>query len=330
MTLNITATTLRYVCQVSDRRLCRIVRDGTTELYTDQANKSTILQCKDARMAVTYHGIGEARGIRTDAWLVDVLKKSSPVMNPIKKVLEEFREQSSEWMDNLRHNSQGNDADYRHTFIFAGWVLNNPIIFYVSNYENLKTREETSYPWLEFKGTFSRPILGSTNPCSLHAGGFHTALRKADIELLKKVIQKPGAQPKDVINIMVRAIQYVAKSSEYVSENCISTLLLPGQPGVECDYHSPLGTSASYMPNIVGKFSMTDIWIFAGEGTPPWHIRKAIPHQLTKAKIIKELNNLPAGYKTGDILPQVLDPQVEKFLRALPHGINIKEIEDAL
>ena len=225
MTLNLTASTLRYVCQVSDRRLIRVTQDGKTELYTDHANKSTLLSCNDASLTVSYNGIGEdlLSATRTDLWLVKALQKSNPAKNPIGKVLEEFKEQSSEWINNLRRNTQSNDELYRHTFVFAGYVgVIVPVIFYVSNFEDLKTNQELLHPLPEFVCTFSRPIPGSKNPCSLHAGGVYNALNKDDIDLFSDVIQKPGAQPKDVINIMVRVIQKVSEKSTLVGKNCMS------------------------------------------------------------------------------------------------------------
>ena len=332
MTLNITVTTSKYVCQVSDRRLRRLRRDGRTELFTDQANKSTILRCRDAVVAVTYQGIGEDLSTtRTDVWLVGALQKSRPTDNSIKKVLEEFREQSSEWMNNLRRCHRGADEALRHTFVFAGWVNQTcPTVFCVSNYENLKTHEEVSPPWPEFVATVSRPMPDSRHSCSLYLGGAHAALEKGDTQLLTNVIQKEGAQPKDVINIMVRAVQNAAQASSLVGENCTSTLLLPGQHGVECDSHSPSGTPMSYMPNIVGKISMWGIEILAGNGTPAWRIREAIPQHMTKAMIVKGLRQLPVGYRTGDKLPLGLDRQIIEFLEALPPGITEHEIRDVL
>ena len=146
-------------------------------------------------------------------------------------------------------------------------------------------------------------------------------------------MQIPGAKPKDVINIIARVIRNAADSCNLISKNCMSTLLLPGEPGVQCTYHSVSGTQAFYMPNIVGLISMWGIQIYTGEGTPPWHIRdirEAMPAQLTKRRIVKGMRKIPVGYKTGDDLPADLDPVLKRFLEALPPGITEKEILDAL
>jgi len=341
MTLSITATTLRYVCQVSDRRLRCVRRDGTSEIYTDHANKATLLQCKDAIMAITYYGIGEdhINGTRTDIWLVKALQKSNPMENSVKRVLEELGEQASIWMKSLRHKSHGPSEFFRHTFVAAGWVdFDVPVVFYVSNFEHLKTKEEALQPWSEFVGSFSRPKPNAVNPCSIHAGGAYESLEDEDVKLLSTVMQKPGAKPKDVINIIVRAIHNAADSCSLIGKNCMSTLLLPGEPGVQCDYHSASGTQESYMPNIVGWIPMWGVEIYTGEGIPPWHIRKirdrrireARPVKLTKSQIVKGMRGVPVGYKTGDVLPANLDPALASFLEALPSGITEKEILDAL
>ena len=195
MTLSITVTTLRYVCQVSDRRLRCVRRDGTTELYTDHANKATLLQCKDAIVAITYHGIGEDHtdGTRTDTWLVKALQKSNPTKNSVKRVLEELGEQASAWMDNLRNRSCGPTEAFRHTFVAAGWVdVTTPVVFYISNYEHLKTKEEAIEPWPEFVGSFSRPEPNAGNPCSIHAGGAYESLEEEDVELLSELCKFQG------------------------------------------------------------------------------------------------------------------------------------------
>ena len=72
VTLNISVASPTFACQVSDRRLTSMP-DGNT--YEDNRNKSTLVICQDARLLVTYHGIGtvkDERGrVHTDKWIVD-------------------------------------------------------------------------------------------------------------------------------------------------------------------------------------------------------------------------------------------------------------------
>jgi hypothetical protein len=75
---------------------------------------------------------------------------------------------------------------------------------------------------------------------------------------------------------------------------------------------------------------MTGIEVFTGSGTPQWVIRETLPNGLTKSKVILGMRSIPAGYKTGDVLPQNLDSELERFLQSLPPGITEKEILDAL
>jgi hypothetical protein len=336
MTLSITTATLKYVCQISDRRLRCIRPDGTTELYTDHANKATLLWCKDAKVTITYYGIGadHTNETRTDTWLVKTLQKSNPTKNLIERVLEELGEQASDWMGNLRSKSRAPAEVFRHTFLAAGWVdARIPVIFYISNYENLKTKEEALQPWSEFASSSSRPEPNAANPCSIHTGGAYKSLKDEDFKLLSRVVKNAGAKPEDVINIIVRSIRNAADSCSLIGKSCMSTLLLPGEPGVQCHYHSASGTQASYMPNIVGPVSMWDVEIYRGDGTPPWQIRdirEAMPAQLTKRQVVKGMRKIPAGYKTGDGLPADLDPVIKRFLESLPPGITEHEILDAL
>ncbi len=152
MSLNLSLITPRFVCQVSDRRLRRVTRDGTNELYTDQANKATIFECKDAICAITFHGIGASLdGTSTDRWLMDRLEEIYPTQHSIVEILEELRKKSSSWMMMMEQGAIGAKPALCHTFVIVGWVKARlPFIAFVANYELLLKHNKVGKPWPEF------------------------------------------------------------------------------------------------------------------------------------------------------------------------------------
>ena len=158
MTLSITVATPNYICQASDRRLVRLRADGAPETYTDQAGKELWLRLEDIRVLVTYHGIGEdATGTRTQAWLLEELKKADASRSPIGEVFSELAGQASLWVGNMyRKCPRSQRRLLRHTFLAVGWhASGTPALFQVSNFEHLETGEEAQDPWLEFKSESS-------------------------------------------------------------------------------------------------------------------------------------------------------------------------------
>jgi hypothetical protein len=338
MSLNLSLITPRYVCQVSDRRLRRFNRDGTNELYTDQANKATVLGCRDAACAIAFHGIGAGLdGTPTDFWLKETLQKVNPSKHSIDDILEELSQKSSSWMMEIR--TVHPTSALHHTFVLTGWVhARVPFIALVSNYQRLDSDTKAAKPWSEF--IISARYLSHTSSrigFCFFRGGSTSDLLKDDIELVCRMAQDQGAQPKDVVQIMARAIHHAAKKSKpkVISEISVSTVLLPGDPGVQCDQHYEPRKEVMYMPNIIGMIPIWGAEIYTGDGVPPWRIRdirKSFPQNeyVTKGGFIKAMQNVPSTYRTGDQIPSTLDPVVTKFLNALPVGLSQREIEEAL
>ncbi len=152
-----------------------------------------------------------------------------------------------------------------------------------------------------------------------------------------RLAKDPGAKPKDIVQVMARAIHRAAKksTSKAISENSVSTLLLPGDHTVRSDQHYETRKGVWYAPNILGTFPKMGIEMYTGGGLPPWRIRDirdSFPQNdyVTKGEFIKAMQDAPSTYRTGDEIPPNLDSTITKFLNALPKELSQREIEDAL
>jgi len=71
MTLILTAATKDLVIQVADTRL---TRNG--ELFREDLVKTTLVQCFDAKLAISYTVLAYIERLRTDIWLYRILKEA--------------------------------------------------------------------------------------------------------------------------------------------------------------------------------------------------------------------------------------------------------------
>ena len=264
MTLNISLSTNRYVIQVSDRQLTEF--DASGHIKKTDANKATVLVCSDAFVVITYHGIGrDHTGTLTDDWLVETLNNLKPFNRPVKDVLENLRIEATKWIRTISGATHRPVETLRHTFFVTGWhARSTPVVFLVSNFENLKTKERVDNAWSEFAGSFSKPKPEAKNYYSLRGGGDVSARVMEDSELLARLAQLSGAKPEDVLNVMVQSLRKAASRSDLISKNCISTVLLKGSTLAKCAYHTDAPGATVYAPNFVGPYSISGVKITRG------------------------------------------------------------------
>ena len=163
------------------------------------------------------------------------------------------------------------------------------------------------------------------------AGGMDDKLQVSDRLLLKKVTQLIGAKPWDVINITVRAIRHASKLSKLIGDDCMSVLMLPGDPIAQCRYHSLHQSPTVYAPWLISEIIVGDIQIFLGSGVPPWNITDVFSnHKLTKHEVKIALDKLPTEFRTGDDILNDINGNVKSFLLELPSGLSKTELLNVL
>ncbi|MDA8188241.1 MAG: hypothetical protein M0T85_08880 [Dehalococcoidales bacterium] len=124
MTLIITAVSRDGIVQVSDRRL---TKDG--QAYDDSSNKAVCVSCSDGRLAISYAGLAEIGGQRTDEWLADCLASMVDDQTDTLSVLEVLQKRSTSAFGHLRIPQEHKEL----TFVLAGPRPHGAIFGYVSN-----------------------------------------------------------------------------------------------------------------------------------------------------------------------------------------------------
>lgn len=336
ISVNINVVNPRYVLQVSDRRLLRRTASGDWEFYADQANKMTVLRCEDAYLSIVYHGLGEIGGSRTDLWLVEQLRGIAARHLDIETVADRLAAMATNafrpyWAGGARAEQM------RHSFMMVGWHRSgNSFVYIVSNYELLHPRTQKTKAHKQFQTQVRVAPASKKGSAILTTGGAKSRLAPKDGRLINKLIRDPGADPRDVRNVIARTIQDGATKDFQISAECMSAIIEKkpivekGELVHECEFHSPGETSVGFMPNQVGDIDLLGIKVHWGEGIPRWFITGLIPEDLSGAQIIRELANLPEGYVSGDALPHEMDARVANFLQSLPLGLSPDQIHEAL
>lgn len=118
MTLIITVATRDFVFQVADTQLTRY--DGT--FYSDKTVKTTVVHCSDSKLLISYTGLAEIEGMRTDKWLVGKLKDT--------KVWDKTFPETVKFLENVLTKTMSRDkglVDHSLLLVIAGLGINKGI-----------------------------------------------------------------------------------------------------------------------------------------------------------------------------------------------------------
>ncbi|MCF7954969.1 MAG: SEC-C domain-containing protein [Phycisphaerae bacterium] len=254
MTLIIAAGNSDQFIQVSDRRL---IANGVVQ--DDESNKSIILLCKNARLAVGFTGLAKAGSFNTREWLLRTLNKCAPPDYTAKELIERFAEKATKYFCNSGQLKNIQPMHKRLSIMFTGYLaLHDPPLLahaLVSNFENLDkcTYELTANDKFEcFFGNETRPNNGDI--VILRSIGTLPPIQDNDLQILTELVikRKPARAIVDKLIEIIRKL-----SEEKLAYNTIgkqlNSIVLPRDSSLSAKsgYHSNLVKMESYMPDLV-------------------------------------------------------------------------------
>lgn len=275
MTLNVSVASPQYVCQVSDRRFITI---PDCRHYDDDKNKATVVVCKDARLLMSYHGIGSVRGTSTDGWIADQFRGIDSRDLDVNEVAELIRERATSWFREIEMLGVP-DTVRRHSFVIAGKPHKGfPFLTMVSNYESVQESGESPFADRVFDISTTK---ASPKQSKMLIGGCHYAVREDEKNRLLRLVtfkggsgRKRGPRIQDIVNLIVRAIRSAASVTQLVGPNCMSVYIVSGKSDAQAQYHPERLPSVLYTPNYINGIIITGF-----EGTLPrgWSITLSGP-----------------------------------------------------
>jgi hypothetical protein len=146
VTLILSCATPDYVFQVSDRRLTAIAGPNPGAVIDEHANKVTVV---GGRLAFGYTGISQIAGVRSDLWLVDVVKHQRT--QNLRLVCEHLRVRASEEFRAMARTLALQNvprALLRHVFAGVGWVRRPDVSFFEPIYVTVSNALDANGEWL--------------------------------------------------------------------------------------------------------------------------------------------------------------------------------------
>jgi len=113
MTLAITCYTSNHTVQVSDRRLVWLTGKNAGQPADDNRNKVLVV-CN--RLAISYTGLAEIEGSKTDDWLLETVSTVNPY-NP-QRVIKTIADKATQAFRNIRLPA----PKKTHAFLVSGWA----------------------------------------------------------------------------------------------------------------------------------------------------------------------------------------------------------------
>jgi hypothetical protein len=251
MTLILAAANQRNTVLVSDRRLSY---EG--QLVDDEANKSIVFICRNARLVVAYTGLAKAGTFLTGEWLPRVLMEAAAPDYLMESTIERLRKKAT---SDLASVQVRNPTDKRLSIVLAGYSYEEwpPRVYcwLVSNFEGLDNQPPRAVPVAEFGAQYVREIRPSVEePLILLAVGADRALSDGDFERLQ-VLLRGNRPPRAVIDKGVSVIRAAAQSDRsggVIGQQCTS-ILLPSNPDEDAigEYHSAAVSDKLFYPSFV-------------------------------------------------------------------------------
>jgi hypothetical protein len=236
MTLIVTACTLNFVAQASDRRLAY----PNGELFDDDANKCILLECRDASLSLSYTGLGFVRKERTDIWLVDVLVELKAALMPAEAAVSELANVLTREFAQLRPAH----PDPRLTLVACGLPRGggqrSPLLVTISNFEEPDdvSPSSTLHTWRTRPLSNARPqftcTVGELDPRDkkavvIQVSGTEEAVQhfpKRARKLREFFSRNPSGE--EVTHRLVAFIRRCADHKEegkFIGRNCMATFM---------------------------------------------------------------------------------------------------------
>ena len=261
MTLIISAVTSRKFYQVSDTRLTK----PNGDLFNDFSIKTTLLQCKDAVISISYTGIARLDNLRTDEWLVKILSDFHAWDKTLFEVSEHIKNTATIEFKKI------NNQKIHHAFVLTGWFVNLkwmkkvPFIASITNFHDEKFNF-LEVPLDHFEGrTLTVKNESKLNNChALRIDGMELATKERYFrkQLNKFILNKlnNNTDYNDVIKDLVKFVRIAAshkKYGKYINKYCVSVYFEIGNPKVNASYHNLDNKKISYLPNFITKKGLT-------------------------------------------------------------------------
>ncbi len=256
MTLIITAVTRDGIVQVSDRRL---TKDGQS--YGDFSNKAVCVSCSDGPLAISYTGLAEIGGQRTDEWLAECLASIIDDQTDTLSVLEALQKRTTSTFAHLRIPQEQQEL----TFVLAGPRLRLAVFGYVSNVLDWTGKRLPGVQQSFSLGVHWPMISARCRKATVQIDGREEAvdetLRKRINKLKRKMFFQDSRTVAQTLVTIVRAAGRHPQFKTCIGRDCMS-VIVPRAGSFHSMYHTDKGAPVSYDQHLIvpaGSFIGTSV-----------------------------------------------------------------------
>lgn len=233
MTLLVGLSGLHISVLVADRR---ITSQG--KLLDDEFNKTAVLFCDDAKLAIAFTGLATWGGFDTQKWLTGTLLEIGKSRHLVADILAEFSRVATQRFSTL------GAPNSKLAVMFVGYVywneLPSNVVYVVSNFES-------------DNGVFSQRSSGTGQPI-VEFAGCEFPISKKDTESLEVTLRMAPSKAA-IAQKAVRLVQKVAadaRSAGLVGKQCNSIAMSAAvDTTVSATYHSACKTGKAYGCSVV-------------------------------------------------------------------------------
>lgn len=272
MTLILAAGNCDQFIQMSDRRLTK--PDGS--IVDDESNKSILLQCANARLAIGFTGLAGWGAFNTRKWLLSALNECSLPDRTAENLFNRLAVRATEQFRQLPIPQ----ARKRLTIMATGYLDHHepPLggLAVISNCHDLDTGGSIPGAWDHFRCFFRcepRPSL-SNIALFFHVGVLPPVPRPDSAKVVELVKARKPADA--IVGKLVEVFRSCAESpfgGNLIGKQLMS-VIIPRDRGrtIQCAYHSDTARRETYFPDQVlvvsDKLHMNVIDVSVGPGDP--------------------------------------------------------------
>lgn len=245
MALIITAVTRDGIVQVSDKRLAK-----GGQAYDDASNKAVCISCSDGPLAISYIGLAEIDGRRTDEWLVGCLASIGDGQIDTLSLFEALHKRATSAFAHLRNPQEHREL----TFVLAGPRKHLAIFGYVSNVLDWNGRRLPDVQESFTLGVRWPMIRARCRKAIVQIDGCKDAvdetLRKRINKLKRRMYFQDSYTVAHALVTIVRAAERHPQFGRYIARDCVSVIVFR-EGGFQTMYHPDKGAHVSYAPNLI-------------------------------------------------------------------------------
>ncbi|MCL5962180.1 MAG: hypothetical protein M1358_23170 [Chloroflexi bacterium] len=245
MTLIITAVTRDGIVQVSDRRL---TKDG--QVYDDSSNRAICVSCSDGRLAISYTGLAEIGGQRTDEWLADYLASIVDDRIDTLSVFEALQKRTTSAFSRLRIHQEHQEL----TLVLAGPRMHLAVFGYVSNVLDWTGKRLPDVQESFSLGVHWPMISARCRKATVQIDGRKDAVDETLQNRINKLKRKMYFQDSHMVAqalvTIVRAAGQHPQFGKYIGRDCMS-VILARTGGFQTMYHPDQGDVVNYPPHLI-------------------------------------------------------------------------------